>query len=609
MNLGQGQTIHFAANYCIKEIDQFLTRNFEKGLVADFYNKFNDAKLEINKEILGIDYDIPLNKVVWNLLSRGIPTIASIRVSDYLLNKHFPEIYTSYNPNPSDPEIKLSFDFNQLAQELDSIQELLSMPMLSEKAVSQLGIVAYKLYQLQIDLSKVAKLQLTLLILSFTGKQFNYRLHNFDTELELLAIDDVNSFIKALNNLTVKSEPKVSEFGRTKGAAILDLSIAEGEEKKANDVVLFLNQKHDNSKSSDAFYKMLTDRNIRYGKFGEVENYEEDKKQKQRFNITNKKRKESLLFLLNNIFRKTDFRAGQEAILNRALLGKDVIGLLPTGGGKSLTYQINALLQPGVCIVIDPINSLMKDQFDKLFDELKITKTRYINSFNSKKEKEYNLKLLKTGKVQILFVSPERLQMPEFRTALKECQSAKVFFSCAVIDEAHCVSEWGHDFRHVYLNLAKNLKRFAKPKDSEITLFGLTATASFDVLADVQRELDVKEDAIISLPPDAIDRKELHFKVIDTSQEYIKPGLPFYEREDQVAALKYPILRNLLQYDLPNEITQLENEGSPFEINSDSFYRKVKGKYPNAGVIFCPTKSDFLKNGVMSIMEEIEDLN
>src|SRR5699024_5164442 len=95
----------------------------------------------------------------------------------------------------------------------------------------------------------------------------------------------------------------------------------------------------------------------------------------------------------------------------------------------------------------------------------------------------------------------------------------KVFFSYAVIDEAHCVSEWGHDFRHTYLHLARNLKRFCKTKLGTLTLFGLTATASFDVLTDVQRELEIAEDAIMSLPAEAIDRKELNYEIIKIDED------------------------------------------------------------------------------------------
>jgi ATP-dependent DNA helicase RecQ len=253
---------------------------------------------------------------------------------------------------------------------------------------------------------------------------------------------------------------------------------------------------------------VLTDRRIRYKELGKVVVSEKEKEggetsEVHTFEFQKPALKASFQYFLQNFFRKADFKPGQLAIINRAIQGKDVIGLLPTGGGKSLTFQLCALLQPGVTVVVDPINSLMKDQFDKLIDN-GITRASFINSFNTKDERTERMQALADGQFQILFVSPERFQMENFRQSLSACRDTGVYFSYAVIDEAHCVSEWGHDFRHVYLNLAQNLKRFCHPKSGPLTIFGLTATASFDVLADVQRELDLKEDAIANAFPSAV---------------------------------------------------------------------------------------------------------
>lgn len=228
-----------------------------------------------------------------------------------------------------------------------------------------------------------------------------------------------------------------------------------------------------------------------------------------------------LEYFLQNIFRKEKFRAGQLEILNKALQGQSVIGLLPTGGGKSLTYQLAAMLQPGICLVIDPIKSLMKDQFDNL-KKNQIDACNFINSsLKTREQKTKEITKLKNGEVLISFVSPERLQMKEFRDVLKEMKEEEIFFNYCVIDEAHCVSEWGHDFRTSYLSLGRNAIEFCKTKNKEtIPLFGLTATASFDVLSDVQRELSgnnernkLKEDSIIRF--DTVNREELSFEVVD----------------------------------------------------------------------------------------------
>jgi ATP-dependent DNA helicase RecQ len=200
--------------------------------------------------------------------------------------------------------------------------------------------------------------------------------------------------------------------------------------------------------------------------------------------------------ILQNIFRKIDFREGQLPILNRALQLKSVIGLLPTGGGKSLTYQLAAFLQPGTTVVIDPIRSLMIDQFNGL-KEIGIDKCEYINSKLSSAERNYNQnELLANGQLQFIFVSPERFVIDDFRIALNNATNDGHYFSYAVIDEVHCVSEWGHDFRTPYLNLGDNAQEFCITDNSKrpIPLFGLTATASFDVLADIERELNIKEN-------------------------------------------------------------------------------------------------------------------
>lgn len=232
-----------------------------------------------------------------------------------------------------------------------------------------------------------------------------------------------------------------------------------------------------------------------------------------------------LRYFLNLIFRKEDFRPGQLPILNRALQLKSVIGLLPTGGGKSLTYQLAAMLQPAVTLVVDPLKGLMKDQYDGLLN-IGIDCISYINGdinrvFEERKRRELAL----TGsQVQIMFLSPERLSIHRFREVLRSMRESGVYFAYGVIDEVHCVSEWGHDFRLAYLHLGRNLFNYVLPKevagnDNHISLFGLTATASFDVLADVQRELSgvnayaLEEDATVRY--ENTNRLELQYNVIE----------------------------------------------------------------------------------------------
>ena len=232
-----------------------------------------------------------------------------------------------------------------------------------------------------------------------------------------------------------------------------------------------------------------------------------------------------LRYFLNLIFRKEDFRPGQLPILNRALQLKSVIGLLPTGGGKSLTYQLAAMLQPAVTLVVDPLKGLMKDQYDGLLN-IGIDCISYINSDITKSfEEGRRRELALTGsQVQIMFLSPERLSIYRFREVLRSMRESGVYFAYGVIDEVHCVSEWGHDFRLAYLHLGRNLFNYVLPKevegeDNHISLFGLTATASFDVLADVQRELSginaysLEEDATVRY--ENTNRLELQYNVYE----------------------------------------------------------------------------------------------
>lgn len=230
---------------------------------------------------------------------------------------------------------------------------------------------------------------------------------------------------------------------------------------------------------------------------------------------------DKLKIFLQNIFRKTEFRPGQLPILNRAMQLESVIGLLPTGGGKSLTYQLAAMLQPGITIVIDPIRSLMVDQYNGL-KEIGIDKCDFINSTLSTAERRYNQnELLTNGLVQFLFISPERFVIDEFRKSLDNAIINGHYFSYAVIDEVHCVSEWGHDFRTPYLNLGDNAQEFCLTYNgSTIPLFGLTATASFDVLADIERELNIKENdgnAVVRYENSV--RDEINYIIKDTTLE------------------------------------------------------------------------------------------
>jgi len=242
-----------------------------------------------------------------------------------------------------------------------------------------------------------------------------------------------------------------------------------------------------------------------------------------------------LQYFLTLLFRKQGFRPGQLPILDRALINQPVIGLLPTGGGKSLTYQIAAILQPGITMIVDPLTSLMKDQYDGLISN-GIDFCTFINSTVSSSEKRLRERKMEASQMLFVFLSPERLSILNFRERLRRMHDYNVYFSYGVIDEVHCVSEWGHDFRFSYLHLGRNLYNYVKAKEGVISLFGLTATASFDVLADVERELS--GNGAFELDTDTIvryensNRLELQYKIEKVKVEFVVDN--FYDQQGHI---------------------------------------------------------------------------
>ena len=167
--------------------------------------------------------------------------------------------------------------------------------------------------------------------------------------------------------------------------------------------------------------------------------------------------------LLSAIFRKQEFREGQAQAIYNALRGNSSIVLLPTGGGKSIIYQLSGLLSPGITLVIDPLVSLIEDQIRGL-RTYGIDRAVGISSATSgTQERNELLRGAERGEFLFILVAPERMQSPAFRKSLR-AMSQVSRINLAVIDEAHCVSEWGHDFRPAYLNLARNLRRLGAYK-------------------------------------------------------------------------------------------------------------------------------------------------
>lgn len=211
------------------------------------------------------------------------------------------------------------------------------------------------------------------------------------------------------------------------------------------------------------------------------------------------------LEILQKYWNHNQFRTPQEQIINAVLNKQNTVVLLPTGGGKSLCYQIPAILSQGVCIVVSPLIALIKDQVNSLKD--KNIKSIALTSQLSKDETITAFDNLQFGGYKFLYISPEKLQSPLIQEKIKQLK-----VSIIAIDEAHCISEWGHDFRPSYLKL-----HILKELHPSATFIALTATATSNVLNDIQHNLKLENAQLFKK---SFKRKNLHYYVIETEDTY-----------------------------------------------------------------------------------------
>lgn len=211
-------------------------------------------------------------------------------------------------------------------------------------------------------------------------------------------------------------------------------------------------------------------------------------------------------FLLRNLFGFNDsFLDGQYPIIKNLLMRRNTIGILPTGGGKTLCYLFAAMLQPGISFVVSPLRSLMHDQ-KRNVQKLGIGRVDYMNSLQTAAEKDHVLQSFAQARYFLIWISPERFQQEKFREHINQLIGHKTV-AYAVIDEVHCLSEWGHSFRVSYLTLVSTIRKYLP----NVILAGLTATASDNVLRDIKVEFDpLKTDVVI---PPRFSRKNLEFQI------------------------------------------------------------------------------------------------
>jgi ATP-dependent DNA helicase RecQ len=216
------------------------------------------------------------------------------------------------------------------------------------------------------------------------------------------------------------------------------------------------------------------------------------------------------LNVLREIFGFDSFRPGQEEVIRAVLDGRDTLAVMPTGGGKSLCYQVPALMTEGLTVIVSPLISLMKDQIDSLLQS-SVEGAATLHSGLSPEERWEVEKRMRTGEIRMLYVAPERLRSLEFVLALR-----KAGVGLFVVDEAHCISEWGHDFRPDYLFLPRVVRDLGNPP-----VLALTATATPRVRQDILRSLGMREPKVVVT---SFNRPNLTYRILSARDK--KDKLP-----------------------------------------------------------------------------------
>jgi len=432
--------------------------------------------------------------------------------------------------------IKLIYDLCQVSENITKYKE--SIKNLKNNGIEGANLIYDGIMRFQILVIELLKGG----ILDIKNEKWVFNIKNHDVKLPyLLAIKDIFNW---LNNLLILQDIKLKE-----PKIVIKLTDKFTFNKSEINVDFSLFKRWDDSSFEDNICF------IRSEYLDYINNYRVATGELIRYKIIQDGPNQNIKYLYNineDIFGFKTFNDGQLPIIINALTLNETIGLLPTGGGKSLCYQLSCLLQPTINFAVVPIKSLMYDQKLNL-DKKGIVQTNFISSDQEGEEKEKIIRDFARGKYLCIWISPERFQTEIFREQLKSInESLNVGY--AVIDEVHCLSEWGHDFRTSYLNLSKTIRRLCPTS----IFLGLTATASKNVLRDILVEFEMDESSVKTILD--YTRNELEFKVIQDNNN---------DKGEKKA--------NLLEL-----LNSLDNKEKIFELNDEE---------SKCGLIFTPHAS------------------
>ena len=424
------------AAYFIQEVIDFCDESLHTNLKeVDEVKPFQSIKELIKQKFSGYHLNnieereltpTPIQSVIFNFFSRGIPTRCTFKCEEYLLNK-----FSGYRDNSVASAIREQIFGNQGEEVYLKNYKLL------------------KLLELPILIGQIHK-TLALICIICPKETINVFTDLVDEDLANHAVDEFNEVLQAFINLITTPYNKRINLTEQVNA---DYKLLKSDYNLIDGI--------DN--------KFSNNNKVHYKDYGEQTEYADEAGEViSRFEVKDKEMHESLVLLLKNTFRFEGFKPGQQSIIRRILLKKDVIGLLPTGGGKSLCYQLCGLLQPGLTVVVDPINSLMKDQELKLHEH-GINQSVFINSLLPYKERDLRLENISNGRYLFLFISPERFHIVKYRSALEAAKKNGTKFHYVVIDEAHVVSEW-YPSQQLHHNILNPLTRqqFINPIDGVV---------------------------------------------------------------------------------------------------------------------------------------------